>query len=231
MSSANPDNSCPNASASHPDSRRLKRLSELTSILLESMDSSTILNKALPRAIDLFEGDRGIIFFLQGNSLRCLASRGIDSELEEKLRDAHLNLGEGIIGDVASTSDVHITKVPGCCNGGQPESVFLDGMKQGLFIPLRGKEQSFGVLGIGFERDDVLHAQDLEFFASVGRQIGQAAENARLFEVVEKSRSKFRQLVDTANAIILKLDHTGCFSQFNDTAERLTGYRREQLIG
>jgi len=47
----------------------------------------------------------------------------------------------------------------------------------------------------------------------------------------ENSNDLFKQLVDTANVMIIGLDHDGCIWTFNETAEKVTGYNKAEVEG
>ena len=48
---------------------------------------------------------------------------------------------------------------------------------------------------------------------------------------LRKALEYCKQLIETANVMIVGLDSTGCVELFNETAERITGYQREEVAG
>lgn len=56
-------------------------------------------------------------------------------------------------------------------------------------------------------------------------------EKMRAFRAVEESERKYRELVENANSIILKMDTRGNIVFFNEFAERFFGYREEEVLG
>jgi len=56
-------------------------------------------------------------------------------------------------------------------------------------------------------------------------------EKMRAFRAVEVSERKYRELVEHANSIILKMDTEGNIVFFNEFAERFFGYRKEEVLG
>ena len=50
-------------------------------------------------------------------------------------------------------------------------------------------------------------------------------------EVLRQSEARYRELVEDANSIILRLDSTGRITFFNEFAQRFFGYRAEEVLG
>ena len=50
-------------------------------------------------------------------------------------------------------------------------------------------------------------------------------------EALRQSEEKYRELVESANSIILKMDKKGNVTLFNEFAQRFFGYRKEEIIG
>ncbi len=49
--------------------------------------------------------------------------------------------------------------------------------------------------------------------------------------VLEKERSRYKELVENANSIILRWDSDGCLTYFNEFAEKAFGFSREEVLG
>ena len=50
-------------------------------------------------------------------------------------------------------------------------------------------------------------------------------------EALQKSEEKYRELVENANSIILKMDKTGTIIFFNEFAQRFFGYTNDEILG
>jgi len=210
---------------------RLGRMDRLSLALVQSLDICSILEQSLAALVDPSSAERGALYALEGSSLRVVATSGFRPEEDASAKRSTITLGRGTLGEVVQSSEVRVGQFPAIADI-LPYGLTTPGeSRNAVFVPIQGKEHSFGVLVIGFARDQDYRRGDLQFWENVGRQIGLAAENARLFEIVRRSRERFRQLIDTANAIIFALDVSGRFSHFNDTAEELTGYTRQELVG
>jgi len=210
---------------------RLDRMDRLSLALVQSLDISSILEQSLAALVDTPHGECGALYSLEGSSLRVVATSGFSPGEDASAKRSTIALGRGTLGEVVQSSEVRVGQFPAIADI-LPYGLTTPGeSRNAVFVPIQGKEHSFGVLVIGFARDQDYRRDDLQFWENVGRQIGLAAENAQLFEIVRRSRGRFRQLIDTANAVIFALDENGRFSHFNDTAEELTGYTRQELVG
>lgn len=58
-----------------------------------------------------------------------------------------------------------------------------------------------------------------------------AAEREQAAVVVRQSESKYRELVQNANSAIIRWNHDGTISFFNEYARKLFGYSAEEIIG
>ncbi|MDQ5987200.1 MAG: Sensor histidine kinase RcsC [Syntrophus sp. SKADARSKE-3] len=52
-----------------------------------------------------------------------------------------------------------------------------------------------------------------------------------LVDRLKRSEEEYRELVESVNSIILRMDNTGCVTFFNKFAQRFFGYRPEHIIG
>ncbi len=64
-----------------------------------------------------------------------------------------------------------------------------------------------------------------------GRLEEQIALNAAKTEALEKSEEKYRELVEHANSIILRMDREGTITFFNEFAQRFFGFSEEEILG
>jgi len=73
--------------------------------------------------------------------------------------------------------------------------------------------------------DDTGHIVE---YQSVGRDI---TAQKQMEEALRRSEEKYRELVERANSVILKMDRQGTITFFNEYAERFFGYREEEVLG
>jgi len=56
-------------------------------------------------------------------------------------------------------------------------------------------------------------------------------EKRELVEAIRESEEKYRELIENANSIIIKMNEKGIISYFNEYAQSFFGYSREEVIG
>ena len=90
------------------------------------------------------------------------------------------------------------------------------------------------VLGVieCFNRTVVTPDTDLlRTMSTVGNQIGQFMGRKRVETAVMEGQRRTRAILDTALDAIIGMDHQGTITEFNPAAERMFGYRREEVLG
>jgi PAS domain S-box-containing protein len=75
---------------------------------------------------------------------------------------------------------------------------------------------------------DLVMYQGAPAILGIARDI---TERRRVEEALQKSEEKYRELVENANSIILKMDETGKVTFFNEFAQRFFGYTNDEIIG
>jgi PAS domain S-box-containing protein len=90
------------------------------------------------------------------------------------------------------------------------------------------------VLGVmEFFHCDVAQPDDdlLQTFASIGNQIGQFIERRQAEETLRDREARIRAIVDTAADGIITIDEQSIIQTFNPAAERIFGYKAEEVAG
>jgi len=109
--------------------------------------------------------------------------------------EMRLRLGEGIAGKVAQSGKTtlleDISLEP---EAAHPDLISTEGLKAFVSVPLRAREQVFGVMNVASQMPHRFTKEDLYFLGSVGDQLGTAIEQARLYEGLRKARERLRKL-------------------------------------
>lgn len=105
------------------------------------------------------------------------------------------------------------------------------GLHGAFCFPIRLRAEILGVVeffsGRHQPRDETL----LEAMEAIGRQIGQFIARTRVQEEVRESEARKSAILKAALDCIIAMDHEGRITEFNPAAERIFGYRREDVLG
>ena len=106
------------------------------------------------------------------------------------------------------------------------------GSKSLICVPIIYERESLGLLAVDNSRSSrPLRQTDMSMLIGVASQLAISMANAMSFEKLHNSEKKYRELVENANSIILRVDTEGRISYFNEFAQRFFGYSEKELIG
>ncbi len=103
-----------------------------------------------------------------------------------------------------------------------------------------GKNVAYGILSLRSRQESTLlyeqiqrHSEELERrVAERTAQLEQEiAERVQVEQSLRASETKYRELVENANSIILRMDTEGRITFFNEFAERFFGYEEREIVG
>ena len=101
-----------------------------------------------------------------------------------------------------------------------------------ICAPLIYEKESLGILAVdNIESKRSFTQSDISLLAGVASQTAVSIVNAKSFERLQESEKKYRDLVENANSIILRMDIEGKVTFFNEFAQKYFGYTEEQVIG
>ena len=101
-----------------------------------------------------------------------------------------------------------------------------------ICVPIVYERESLGILAVdNVKSKKPLTKSDISLLEGVSSQTGVGIINARSFEKLEESEKKYRDLVENANSIILRRDIKGLITFFNEYAQKLFGFREEEITG
>jgi len=148
----------------------------------QSLDVQQVLDTTVERVRDAMDLDVALAFLVNENTheLELRAYRGVSSDFVEGLRG--LKVGEGFNGTVAqsgqpllvpnSSRDPRLTR----------EVVKQEGILSQLIVPLKSKEKVVGTLSVAGRYARPFKEEEIELLTTIGRQVGVAIENSRLYE-------------------------------------------------
>jgi PAS domain S-box-containing protein len=101
-----------------------------------------------------------------------------------------------------------------------------------ICAPIIYESEPLGILVVDNSKSKTLLKQsDLSLLMGVASQLAISITNAMSFKKLEQSESKYRELVETANSIILRMDTDGRITFFNEFAQRFLGYAEKEILG
>jgi two-component system sensor histidine kinase DegS len=160
----------------------LEAVNAIALTLTKPYDLEAMLDEALSRVLQVVGGlePKGAIFVLDpwGQVLRLRAHRGMAPRFVEQ--EQEIPLGECLCGLAAKSGEVLVVHdalnhpLHTRCPDPEPHSH--------VCVPLKSKERLLGVMDFYLDSARELATADKEMFAAIGRQMGVAIENARLYE-------------------------------------------------
>jgi PAS domain S-box-containing protein len=105
------------------------------------------------------------------------------------------------------------------------------GIVSAVAAPIGTRGGRFGVLGASSRSAHTFSADDAHFVQAIANVIGAAAERARTDELVRDSEARFRELADTAPALMWMTDAEGHVTFVNEGWLRFTGRTLDEEMG
>jgi PAS domain S-box-containing protein len=101
-----------------------------------------------------------------------------------------------------------------------------------ICVPIIYEKESLGILAVDNSKSArPLRQSDMSLLIGVASQLAISIANAMAFRKLRSSEKKYRELVENANSIILRVDTKGKITYFNEFAQRFFGYTEKELIG
>ena len=101
-----------------------------------------------------------------------------------------------------------------------------------ICVPIIYETESLGIVAVDNSKSSrPLRQSDMSLLMGVASQLAISINNAMAYEKLQSSERKYRDLVENANSIILRMDKNGKIIFFNEFAQRFFGYTEEEIIG
>ncbi len=204
----------------------LSTLNDIIGSASQSLALKEILDIVLTKTMETLEFEAGLITIFnedRGKLERIVRkglpgeiptdpSEGLESSLCHVVFSTHQSL---IIGDLREGAPVDVS--------GEIEAGFLGYAG----VPLESKGKVLGTLCVFKRASGPVEDTTISLMQTIGRQIGFAIENARLFE----ETSKFKQGIERAGDAIFMTDISGKIIYINPAFTTVYGYLPEDAIG
>jgi PAS domain S-box-containing protein len=101
-----------------------------------------------------------------------------------------------------------------------------------ICVPIVYEQEALGILAVdNIKSKTPLRQSDMNLLMGVASQLAISIMNARSFKKLHQSEKKYRELVETANSIILRMDTDGHIAYSNEFAQRFFGYSEKEMLG
>ena len=101
-----------------------------------------------------------------------------------------------------------------------------------ICVPIVYEKEPYGILAVDNSKSSrLLRQSDMSLLMGVASQLAITIANAKAFEQLHTSEKKYRELVENANSIILRIQTDGTIIFFNEFAQRFFGYEQREIIG
>jgi PAS domain S-box-containing protein len=106
------------------------------------------------------------------------------------------------------------------------------GGKSLICVPIIYERDALGILAVdNIKSKTPLKKSDMNLLMGMASQLAISIMNATSFKKIQASENKYRELVETANSIILRMDTRGRLTFSNEFAQRFFGYAETEMLG
>lgn len=106
-------------------------------------------------------------------------------------------------------------------------TITREGIQSLAFIPLAGSDELIGKFMVYYDVPRVFSDQERAIAVTIARQLGFAIER----QIAEVASHRLTALIDSSDDAIIAKDLHGIITDWNPGAERIFGYRREEVVG
>jgi PAS domain S-box-containing protein len=204
----------------------LSVLHNLSESLSRQLDPENTLDNTLTECLDAAGLSVGAILLFDANSKLC-----VKTHVGAKLLNDFSAHAEILKKALASEGLV----IPSTAAGQAGDALLSSlGVTSALFVPIVARDESFGLLLLGSNHDDLADAEGDAFVRagrSVSRQLGQSLALSGMFSKLTAAEQRYRALLENAADAIAVLTPEGVILEVNRSYESLTGLSREQVVG
>jgi len=98
-------------------------------------------------------------------------------------------------------------------------------------FPLIVGEELSGILELGLKKGKDLTEDSIRLLTTLAKEASIGIENTNLYQKMSEEKKKMEMLLSTISDGVISMDFNGIITSFNKSAERITGYTREEAVG
>jgi PAS domain S-box-containing protein len=208
--------------------RELFLFNELAIISAHAVDLQEIVDLVLEAVLDFFQIEAGLLLLWdQGRQhLGNVAAQGFLAQYLEQLSTTQL---ETIIGPYLSRAHQPLIIDDIQADPRLSTSTFSDLIQADrrfsavVSIPLKYRDQVTGFLNLAGAEPKVFRSFPVDFYSILGNQVGLAIANARLYQDLRRSETRYRRIFEGFKDMIFVTDQQGRFLDLNPTGVELLG--------
>lgn len=162
--------------------RAMATINTVCLVATQSLDLQKVLETTVEQVREAMDLDVALAFLLNEDTheLELRAYRGVSDDFVQGLRG--LKMGEGFNGRVAQTGEPLLVADSSSDPRLTREVVRREGLLAQLIVPLKSKERVVGTLSVAGRYARVFREEEIDLLTTIGRQVGVAIENSRLYE-------------------------------------------------
>ncbi len=221
------------------DALLVQEIGQAISTILDIDELLDFVMQALEKRSDF---DRGLVMMPNCDKTRLvfITGYGYDPDKEGFLKSTEFHLdnteSKGAFVDAFKNQVSHlvndINDISKDLSNKSKKFAELMGVNNFICVPIFFKEESMGVLAVdNIHTKRPLTKSDMNRLSGIAQQIGISINNARFFRQLQSSEEKYRELVENANSIIMRIDTSGRITFFNEFAQKFFQYKENELLG
>jgi PAS domain S-box-containing protein len=206
--------------------RELDLFNHIATLSAQTLDLQEVINGVLNAVLDFFQVEAGMLLFLDrvGQRLTHAASRGFPPAYLEQITQGKLaGIDESRL--AAATRPLIIDDVaedPRLFSSTFTELIRQDSrFRSAVSIPLKYREDLTGFLNLAAAHAYAFPSSREYFFSILGNQMGLAIENARLYDELRRSESRYRRIFQGSKDTIFVTDREGRLLDLNPAGVEL----------
>lgn len=210
-----------------PDSRVQQRdfLLEITRAITAQLDLGEVLRRVLHASVVMLAGRVGVVALRDEHDdvFSVRAYTGIRSDI---VPDLNHKLGELIEGTQEGLSRDFLNE-----KLREMSNIIDDQLQQSIAMPLVFAQKPLGLLIVFRSYTTTITADDLQNLQSFADQAAIAVHNAQLYQSINQERQRLSAILNNSGDGVFILLPDLTFQQVNYAFERVTGWRKEDVIG